>query len=123
MNQRCDDIHTELVWCGPEPKNNLKNFIDEKTKNVALIREIEHLYVEIEHLVNEINNEYPTTDTSDTDPLNIDTASLKECLNCLAMRRIYPELLEKSDGCECHIEHNERNRNCICQPENFALIR
>ena len=97
--QQYNAMHIVLEWCGPEPKHNLKEFIDEKMKCVSLMREIKQIWVEIEQLVDELNYESPATDLKEQENRSSNLPSSMHRSSCLAMRRAYPELLEETDGC------------------------
>ena len=123
-----------LVWCGPEPKDDLEKYVHYKQSVKILDLEIEQLKQEIEKLEDKLRKRKPkrkATDERDslksnnTPDLQVDALSLKSCVECLATKRKYPELFSNANHCIYKEGHHKVHQDniCICHQSLRSLLR
>ena len=125
-----------VIWCGREPRENLKEYVSDMLQVKVLSKEIEFFNSEIMQLEEELRKQKPKTVENNPHYLNslnriksFEPIKYQTCFECFLLKGKYPEIYD-INGCICthHLSQNEagtseQRRNCICNTNDVSVLR
>ena len=127
----------QLIWCGGEPTENIKEYVADLQQAKELSNEIEVLNSEIAELEEKLRILKPKTIEKNPHYLNVlsrivsfDPLKYQKCIQCLLVKSKYEEIYA-INGCTCkqHIMQDQATGTsdlgifCICNPNYASILR
>ena len=132
----------EKYWLGPEPLDDLKEYIRQMELVKSLEREIKQLKKESTVLEEQFEKTKPKNIKKELKSItDLNENSLKHCIECMVMNQKYPELLRINREKTYFYMHNEyyciceiqgsankhhgsvQQKRCICQTKGISILR